>query len=66
MKVKAFQRIPRKIREIIYDVFAAVMGVELALDAIDAGVIPDRAQLIIFTVAGALGLTVARSNVTGD
>lgn len=66
VKLALFQRIPRKVREVIYDVFAAVMAIELGLDAINAGVIPERPQLIIVTVAGTIGLTVARSNVTGD
>ena len=54
--------IPAKYRKAIYTLFAAVMGVELALDLVGWGLVPADVQGKVAIVAGALGFTLAAGN----
>lgn len=54
--------IPARARKAIYNVLAAVFGVELALDLVGWGVIPADVQGKIVIVAGALGFALASAN----
>ena len=56
--------IPTRARKVIYDVLAAVFGVELALDLVGWGLIPSDLQAKLVIVAGALGFALAGANTT--
>jgi len=55
--------IPARARQVLYTVLAAVSAVELALDGVDWGLIPDGPQGKAITVLAALGFTLAAGNV---
>ena len=55
-------RIPPKIRKTIYAVLGAVAAVELALDGVGWGLIPDEPQGKALSVLAALGFTIAFTN----
>jgi hypothetical protein len=55
-------KIPPKIRKAIYAVLGVVAAVELALDGVGWGLIPDEPQGKALSVLAALGFYIAVSN----
>ena len=56
--------IPAPSRNVIYTTIAAVSAVELALDGVGWGLIPNDVQGKAISVLAALGFTLAAGNVT--
>lgn len=58
------ERIPAKYRGLIYDVVSGAVAVEVALDAVGWGLIPDGPMEKALMVASLLGLRIARAKTT--
>lgn len=57
-------RIPARYRGAIYATLSTVYAVEVALDLVDWGVIPDDIQAKALLVLGSLGFALAKHNTT--
>ncbi len=56
--------LPAKVRKVIYTVLAAASTIELALDTVGWGLVPNDVQGKALVVLSALGFTLAAGNTT--
>lgn len=61
---KLANRIPAAYRGLIYDVVSGAVAVEVALDAVGWGLVPDGPMEKALLVASFLGLRIARARTT--